>query len=118
METDRVSLVTHCLVTALLSSIPFTNLGKFNRGRSTYPWRGKEIFDRCGSCSSPSDLDIFGTSAPSYPSFQRHQRGNMVLMKELESRVGTLERSDWLASSEKNHMVTRLSGKLRGRSWA
>lgn len=28
-----------------------------------------------------------------------NQQGNMVLMRELESRVGTLERSDWLASS-------------------
>ena len=31
-ETDRVRLVTHCLVTALFSSIPSTNLGKLTRG--------------------------------------------------------------------------------------
>ena len=32
METDRVRLVTHCLVTALFSSVPSTNLGKLNKG--------------------------------------------------------------------------------------
>ena len=49
-------------------------MGNRGRSRSTYPWRGKESFDRCGSRSSQSDLDVFETSAPSYPSFQGPQQ--------------------------------------------
>ena len=49
-------------------------MGNRSRSQSTNPWRGKGGFDRCGSCLSQSDLDVFGTSALSHPSFQRPQQ--------------------------------------------
>ena len=42
METDRVRLVTHCLVTALFSPTPSTNPGKLNKNEEHLP-RGTKI---------------------------------------------------------------------------
>ena len=64
------------------------------RGRNTHPWRGKENFDQCGSYLSLSDPDIFGTLAPSYPSFQHHQReANRCVEIELHPPTAGIVRS-------------------------
>ena len=64
------------------------------RGRNTHPWRGKENFDQRGSYLSLSDPDIFGTLAPSYPSFEYHQReANRCVEVELHPPTAGIVRS-------------------------
>ena len=64
------------------------------RGQNTHPWREKENFDQCGSYLSLSDPDIFGTSAPNYPSFQHRQReANRCVEIELHPPTAGIVRS-------------------------
>ena len=64
------------------------------RGRNTRPWREKEDFDQCGSCSSLSDPDRFGTLVSSYPSCEYHQReANRCAEIELHPPMAGIVRS-------------------------
>ena len=84
----------HLISRSYFISHGLTKVRNRGGGRNTYPWRGNENFDQCGSYSSLSDPDIFGTSAPNYPSFQHHQReANRCVEIELHPPTAGIVRS-------------------------